>query len=79
MGKTCPTYRMLLEEEISSWSGFRRALRKEDQIVFDRVMDCARKHASAAQLASRMNPFEALIMSAIIEMMKDGSWRSDHS
>jgi hypothetical protein len=31
MGKTVPAYRMVLEEEISRWSCFVRALRKPDR------------------------------------------------
>ena len=71
MGKTCPTYRMLMEDEISSWRDYRKALRREDQEAFDAIMDSARKHASASQIACRMNPFEAMVMSALIDLVKE--------
>jgi hypothetical protein len=70
MGKTCPTYRMLMEDEISSWLDYRKALRREDQEAFDEIMNSARNHASASQIACRMNPFETMIMSALIDLMK---------
>ena len=70
MGKTCPTYRMLMEEEISSWRSYRKALRREDQEAFDAIMDSARNHASASQIACRMNPFESMVMSALIDLVK---------
>lgn len=72
MGKTCPTYRMLLEEEISSWDDFRRSLRREDQEAFDRIMDAARRRASSSQVATRLNPFEAIVMSALVDIAKNG-------
>jgi hypothetical protein len=46
MGKTVPAYRMALEGEISRWSGFARALRKEDREAFDGLMDIWRSYAS---------------------------------
>ncbi|MGA1793425.1 MAG: hypothetical protein ACMUHM_05695 [Thermoplasmatota archaeon] len=73
MGKTCPTYRMLLEDEIRSWEAFRRALRKEDREAFDRLMDKVRRHASASSNAARLNPFESMVMAALIELERDAS------
>ncbi len=71
MGKTCPTYRMLLEDEIRSWEAFRRALRKEDREAFDRLMNRVRMHSSASSNVARLNPFEALVMAALVDMMRD--------
>jgi len=70
MGKTCPTYRMLLEDEISSWDAFRRALRKEDREAFDSLMDGVRTRASASSNAARLNPFESMVMAALVELMR---------
>jgi len=46
MDKTFPAYRMALEEEISRWSGFARALSKSDREAFDELMDMCRNYAS---------------------------------
>ena len=70
MGKTCPTYRMLLEDEIASWEQFRRALRKEDREAFDELMNGVRTRASASSNAARLNPFESMVMAALIELMR---------
>ena len=37
MGRTLPTYNMLILQELEKeeWRKFRRALRKEDQEIFD--------------------------------------------
>lgn len=71
MGRTCPTYRMLLEDEIRTWDTFRRALRKEDQEAFDKLMDGVRMHASASSNAARLNPFESLVMAALVDIVRD--------
>jgi len=42
MGKTVEFYRMALEGEISRWSGFVRALRKDDRKAFEQMMDMCR-------------------------------------
>jgi hypothetical protein len=70
MGRTCPTYRMLLDEEIASWEHFRRALRKEDREAFDELMDSVRNRASASSNAARLNPFESMVMAALVELMR---------
>ena len=41
MGKTVESYRMALEGEISRWSGFARALRKDDREAFEELMQAA--------------------------------------
>ncbi|OYT44388.1 hypothetical protein B6U90_05460 [Thermoplasmatales archaeon ex4484_6] len=71
MGRTCPTYRTLLEDEIRSWETFRKALRKEDREAFDLLMERVRKHASASSNAARLNPFESLVMAALVDMMRN--------
>ena len=47
MGRTVPTFRMVLEQEIASWAEFRRALRPDDQENFDQIMNAARLRADA--------------------------------
>lgn len=71
MGRTCPTYRTLLEDEIRSWETFRKALKKEDREAFDLLMERVRKHASASSNAARLNPFESLVMAALVDMMRN--------
>jgi hypothetical protein len=42
MGRTVPSFRMLLEGIIGELSDFRRALRGEDRAAFDSLMNKAR-------------------------------------
>ncbi len=70
MGKTVASYRMALDRELQRWSGFARALRKEDRAAFDRMMDACRNYASAGSNATRPVVFEAMAMSILLHQQK---------
>ena len=71
MGKTVASYRMALDRELQRWSGFARALRKEDRIVFDQLMDACRNYASAGSNATRPILFEPMVMSILLQQQKE--------
>jgi hypothetical protein len=71
VGRTVRSYRTVLEDMIDQWQGFRKALRKEDRAAFDRLMDRARTHASAASYDTRVDPVESLFMSILLEQEKE--------
>jgi hypothetical protein len=66
LGKTVETYRMALEDEIRRWSGFAKALRKEDREAFEALMDACRGYASAGSNSVQPILFEAMIMSMLL-------------
>ncbi|MBN1784957.1 MAG: hypothetical protein JW815_04400 [Candidatus Bathyarchaeota archaeon] len=70
MGKTVESYRMALDREAQRWIGFARALRKEDRVVFEQLMDICRNYASAGSNATRPVMFEAMIMSVLLHQQK---------
>jgi len=70
LGKTVESYRMALDRELQRWSGFARALRKEDRKVFDQLMDICRNYASAASNAARPILFEPMVMSILLHQQK---------
>lgn len=70
MGKTVPSYRIVLESEIRDWSDFRKALDSRGQEVFDTLMTACRMHASAGSMAVRPVPFEAMLMCMLLEQEK---------
>ena len=70
MGKTVESYRLSLDREMQSWSRFARALRKEDRIVYDQLMDICRNYASAGNNAARPVLFEAMIMCILLDQQK---------
>jgi len=71
MGRTLPTFRMLLQQLEVSWSPYRRALRIEDREAFDTVMALAREHASASSFMVDSDPMDALFMSVLVEQQKE--------
>lgn len=71
MGRTLPTQVQLLRDEESSWQSFRRALRKDDQAAFDDVWAYARRHSTAASMASRPLPYEAHFLSMLVGLKRE--------
>jgi hypothetical protein len=57
---------MALDHEMQRWSGFVRALRKEDKLVFNQLMDVCRNFASAVSNTTRPVLFEAMVMSVLL-------------
>ncbi len=70
MGKTVESYRIALDREAQRWSGFARALRKEDRLAFDQMMDSCRNFASAGSNATRPVMFESMVMSILLGQQK---------
>jgi hypothetical protein len=70
MGKTVPSYRMALEDEINRWNGFARVLRIEDKEAFNQMMDACRSFASAGSNATQPILFEPMIMSILLSQQK---------
>lgn len=70
IGRTVPSFRPALEYEIESWKDFKRALRPEDQKIFDKLMNFARIHADAGSMSARPMLSEILFISFAIEQEK---------
>jgi hypothetical protein len=70
MGRTVPTFTNLIDSELSSWSKFRRGLRKQDQSAFDDMFRAAKKHLAENFYAMRTIPFESIIVSIVLEQHK---------
>lgn len=71
MGKTVPSYRMALEDEIVKWKGFRKGLQtEEEQKAFDELMDSCRTNAMAGGNSCNPIIFEPMIMSIALSIQK---------
>lgn len=66
MGRTIPTFTMVLQQEMESWSKFRRGLRREDQEALDDLFRAARLQLAGSAYAARPIPFESIVMSMLI-------------
>ena len=71
MGRTVPSFRMLFEEIVIELSVFKRALRGEDKIAFDSLMNKAREHASSCTVTPMLEPMDAVFLSILVEQEKE--------
>jgi hypothetical protein len=70
LGRTVPSFRPALEHEIESWKNFKRALRPEEQKIFNKLMNYARIHADAGSMSARPMLSEVLFISFAVEQEK---------
>lgn len=70
MGRTIPSWRMLLEEELKRWKRFRDALRIDERPIFDDLMDECRRRASAAGAAALPAKAEGMFLSLLFSHHK---------
>ncbi len=71
MGRTLPSITQAFLEEQGSFSRFRRALRRSDQIVLDDLFASARQHLAAAAYAAHALPLEVFMLSMLLEEHKE--------
>jgi hypothetical protein len=71
MGRTVPSITRAFFHEEESFSRFRRALRRSDQLVLDDLFAAAHQHLSAAAYASHALPFETFLLAMILEEHKE--------
>jgi hypothetical protein len=62
---------ILQELEKDEWKRFRRALRKDDQEVFDELFIAPKTHMQAGAYASNARPFETMLLCMLIELKKE--------
>ena len=71
MGNVTPTITDLLHTEEANLAKFRRALRREDQLIFDDLFVAAYKHRAAASYAGHLLPFDTFLLAMQIEDHKE--------
>jgi hypothetical protein len=71
MGRTVPSITQTFLQEQESFSRFRRALRRSDQLILDDLFAAARQHLAAAAYASHALPFETLLLAMLLEEHKE--------
>ena len=71
MGRTVPSFRMLLEGIIGELSDFRRALRGDDKAAFDSLMNKASAHASSCTVVPTLDPMHAIFLSILVEQERE--------
>jgi hypothetical protein len=71
MGRTLPSITQTYYHELESFSRFRRALRRRDQLALDDLMGTAQKHLAAAAFAAHAAPFEIFLLAMLLEEHKE--------
>lgn len=71
MGRTLASITQAFLDEETSFSKFRRALRRSDQLVLDDLFASARQHLAAAAYASHALPFETILLCMLLEEHKE--------
>ncbi|MBM3150642.1 MAG: hypothetical protein FJZ96_00310 [Chloroflexi bacterium] len=70
MGRTLPSATQAFLQEQESFSRFRRALRRSDQVALDDLFVAARQHLAPAAYASHALPFEIFLLAMLLEEHK---------
>ncbi len=70
MGRTVPTFTMVLQQELDGWSKFRRGLRKDDQDALDELFRAARLQLAGSAYAARPVPFESIVMAMLVAQQR---------
>jgi len=70
MGRTTASITQVFLEEKAAFARFRRALRRQDQIVLDELFADAQQHLAAAGYAAHASPFETFLLAMLLEERK---------
>ena len=70
MGRNDDTFTLIIDRNREAWSKFRRALRKEDQILFDEMWRAPKIHLAAGAFIANETPLETIFMSMLLEQYK---------
>jgi hypothetical protein len=71
MGRTVQTANQIILDEQAAFADFRRALRRDDQHLFDTLFASARKHTAAISQASHALPFETILLAMLLEQARE--------
>ena len=71
MGRTVQTANQVIISEQKAFADFRRALRREDQRIFDALFAGARRHTAAISQAAHDLPFETILLARVVEQAKE--------
>ncbi|MFQ5663916.1 MAG: hypothetical protein ACE5HL_08795 [Terriglobia bacterium] len=70
MGRTIATFHQLIEQTQARFAPYRRALRREDQAVFDELFAWVKRQAAAGSMEASWNPLETIFLTLFLEQQK---------
>ena len=71
MGRTVPSFRIVLAEEKQEWKPFRNALDKSERKKFDEMWDIPRLYISACSNSVQLVPLHPIIISILFHHYKE--------
>ncbi len=70
MGRTIASITQTWQQEEAALNRFKRALRKEDQILLDELLVMSRLHLAEASYASNLYPLDMYLIAILLELYK---------
>jgi len=70
MGRTIATFHQLIEQTQARFAPYRRALRREDQQVFDELFARVKYYAASGSMEAGWEPLDAIFLSMLLEQQK---------
>ncbi len=70
MGRTIATFHQLIEQTQARFAKFRRALRREDQQVFDELFARVKYYAASGSFEAAWEPLEVIFLAMLVEQQK---------
>ena len=70
MGRTIASITQTWQEEEAALNRFKRALRKDDQLLLDELLVMSRLHLAEASYASNLYPLDMYIIAILLEVYK---------
>jgi hypothetical protein len=71
MGRTVPSFRIVIAQEKQEWKEFRNALDKSERKSFDEMWDIARLYVSACSNSCQLVPLQPIIISILFHHYKE--------
>jgi hypothetical protein len=71
MGRTVPSFRIVLAEEKQEWKDFRNSLDKSERKSFDEMWDIPRLYVSACSNSVQLVPLQPIIISILFHHYKE--------
>ena len=71
MGRTIPSFRIVLAEEKQEWKPFRDALDKSERKKFDEMWDIPRLYVSACSNSCQLVPLQPIVISILFHHHKE--------
>lgn len=70
MGRTIATFHQLIEQAQARFAPYRRALRREDQQVFDDLFARVKYYAASGSMEASWNPLDTIFLTLFLEQQK---------